>query len=145
MSPRPPRLSRLLAALPLALAWPAHAELVVVVGPRSSVTTLTREQVVNIYMGRHRVLPDGGTAHPLDAAVDSPEHDQFYRSLIGMNLEDLGAYWGRLVFFGRTAPPRRIRNRQALLEQIANDPNAIGYVARKDLPQNLKIVFTLPE
>jgi ABC-type phosphate transport system substrate-binding protein len=136
----------LLAALPLLLlALPVRAELVVVVSPHSDITSLTREQVINIYMGRYRVLPDGSTAHPLDAAADSAERGLFYRGLLGKSLDDVNAYWARLVFSGRTAPPREVPNRQAMLADIADDRNAIGYVERKDLTRNLKIVFSFPE
>ncbi len=136
----------LLAGLPLLVtAMQARAELVVVMSPHSSITSLTREQVINIYMGRYRVLPDGGTARPLDAGADSPERSIFYRSLLGKSLDDISAYWARLVFSGRTAPPREVPTRKALLEEIADDPGAIGYVARKDLTRNLKIVFSFPE
>jgi hypothetical protein len=145
LSPRQRPFRHLLAVLSLLLAVPARAELVVVVSHRSSITSLTRDQVINIYMGRYRVLPDGGTAHPLDAAGDSPERSLFYRSLLGKSLDDVSAYWARLVFSGRTAPPREVPTRRALLEEIDDDATAIGYVARKELPRNLKVVFTLPE
>jgi hypothetical protein len=134
----------LLAAL-MFLALPTRAELVVVVSPHSSIASLSREQVINIYMGRYRVLPDGRAAHPLDAATDSPDRSLFYRSLLGKSLDDISAYWARLVFSGRTAPPREVLSRKALLDEVADDPSAIGYVARKDLPRNLKIVFSFPE
>jgi hypothetical protein len=145
-----PRLSLalrfLLVLLPLlALALPARAQLVVVANSRSSIGKLTREQLIDIYMGRYRVLPDGRAAHPLDAAADAPERALFYRSLLGKNLDDINAYWARLVFSGRTEPPREMADREAMQARIADDRDAIGYVDKKELTWNLKIVFSFPD
>lgn len=133
------------AALLLLPALTARAEMVVVVNAHSHVERLTREEVVNIYMGRYRKFADGSAAHPLDQAADAPERQAFYRKLLNKSQEEINAYWARLVFSGRTSPPVELKPREVLLKELESDPNAIAYVDRRNLPRGVKVVFSLPE
>lgn len=134
-------------------AAPARADLVVVASVRSSFGQLAREDVINIYMGRYRRLADGSTAVPFDLETSSPERKAFYRRLLDKSLEEVNAYWARLVFSGRTTPPTELFGPDALLERLAADPHAIGYLERSQLSRlehagsgrNVKVVFSLPD
>jgi hypothetical protein len=134
-------------------AIPAWADLVVVASVRSVVGQLSREDVINIYMGRYRRLPDGSAAEPFDLAAGSPERKAFYRRLLDKSLEEVNAYWARLVFSGRTTPPTESIGPEEMLDRLAADPHAIGYLERKQLLRfehgsagsNFKVVFSLPD
>jgi ABC-type phosphate transport system substrate-binding protein len=138
-----------LSALP---CLPAQAELVLVVNVRSSIQQLTREEVINIFMGRYRKAPNDTTILPLDQEGDAAARRLFYRELINKSLEEVNAYWARLVFAGRTVPPMPVKGTPELLDKLVNDPNAIGYVERNVLnspegssrAKNLRVVFSLP-
>jgi ABC-type phosphate transport system substrate-binding protein len=142
-------------ALLLALgAAPARAETVVVVAnAQGSVGQLTREEVINVFMGRYRKLPDGSAAVPLDLDPDSPVRKAFYRRLLGKSLEEINAYWARLVFAGRTTPPVETAGPADVLARVAENPHAIGYVDRSYLAgadhgnpgRGVRVVFSLPE
>lgn len=134
-------------------ALPARADLVLVVNSRSSIERLSREDAINIFMGRYRKAPDDSTIRPFDLDGDSPARKVFYRRLIDKSLEEVNAYWARLVFSGRTLPPTQAKGQDDMLEKLANDPHAIGYVDRNFLSaserasraKNLKVVFSLPD
>lgn len=134
-------------------ALPARADLVLVVNNRSSIERLSREDVVNVFMGRYRKAPDDSTIRPFDLEGDSPARKVFYRRLIDKSLEEVNAYWARLVFAGRTVPPAQAKGQDDMLEKLANDPHAIGYVdrdflnasERANLARKLKVVFYLPD
>lgn len=115
----------LLVALALLGGTAARAEIAVVVNPDSGVTEMTREQVVNIYMGRYQGLPSGITAFPVDLA---PLRQDFYRELVDRTLAEINSYWARLVFSGRATPPRRLDDVAAVLEVVSNNRGAIGYL-----------------
>ncbi len=135
----------LASALLLVQLLPAHAEMVVVMSANSPVSTLSRNDVVNIYMGRYRQLPDGSPAIPLDAPPDSEEHRAFYRALVDRSPEEIKAYWARLVFAGRTRPPVPTSGIAAMRSEVAHHPNMLGYMERKDVGPQLRIVFALKE
>lgn len=133
---------RLFISLLLA-ALEAHgaAELVVVANAGSGVASLTREQVVNIFLGRFRQLPNGMTALPVDQPVDDARRAEFYRRLVGKNPAEIRAYWARLVFSGKTSPPHQAATQQEALQWLAQHPGAVGYLASDSLQPSLTVVF----
>lgn len=129
----------LLLALPVVI----RAEIVVVVNPDSGVTEMSRDEVVNIYMGRYQGLPTGDTAFPVDL---EPLREEFYRRLVNRTLSEVNSYWARLVFSGRASPPRRVDNPTAVLEVVANNRGAIGYLDTADVdPQRVRVVYELAQ
>lgn len=131
----------------------ARAELIVIASAHSAIGQLGRDEVINIYMGRYRRLADGGIAVPYDLDAVSAERKAFYRLLLDKSLEEINAYWARLVFSGRTMPPSGLAGPEELLARIAADPHAIGYLDRQQLSRlersgaarNVRVVFTLPD
>lgn len=134
-----------LACVAWLLPCVARADLVVVVSADSGITKLSREEVINIFMGRYRRLPGGATAMPLDIGGDTLEREAFYRRLVGKSLPEINAYWARLVFSGRTTPPEEMFSQREVLARVARDPVAIGYVDRASLNSKVKVVYEFPQ
>jgi hypothetical protein len=119
------------------------AQLAVVVSARSDVEKLGREEVINIFLGRFRQLPSGAMAHPIDLPASLPERAAFYRLLVDKELPEINAYWARLVFSGRTAPPRQARDNEDMLDLVATLPGAVGYIARGRVDNRVRVVLEL--
>lgn len=117
----------LLAALPT-----LAADIVVIANTRVSLDSLSREDAIKVFMGRYRKLPDGSPAQPLDLDPDSEARKNFYRLLINKSLEEVNAYWARLIFSGHTLPPQQAQGAEDVLTRIASDPQIIGYMDRGD-------------
>ena len=135
-----------LPLLLLPLLWLPHAaradDLVVIVNAGSHVHSLTRDQVIDIFMGRYRQLPSGATALPID--VDDPsERQTFYERLVHKNLAEIGSYWARLVFSGQATPPFRAPDSRAALKLVATNPDAIAYCYRSAVTGRVKVVLDL--
>lgn len=144
------RIAPLVLCATLALPCTASADILVVSHSQSPIASLSREEAINIYMGRFRRLPDGTSVHPLDQADSSPARRVFYRQLLNKSLEEINAYWARLLFSGRTTPPAQSRDLEELLARLARDPGAIGYIDRSQMTgsaptRQLRILLTLPE
>jgi ABC-type phosphate transport system substrate-binding protein len=117
------------------------ADVVVIINARSSVERLTQDEVINIFLGRFRQLPSGIAALPADLPATQPEKATFYRLLVNKDLADLNAYWARLIFSGRTAPPRQTRGNDEMLRYVAETPGALGYIERARSDSRVKVVF----
>lgn len=129
----------------LALPVQVHADLVVVVNPENKTEQLTKTQIINIFLGNNREYPGGLPAKPIDLPASSTEKALFYRSLVNKDLDQMAAYWSRLVFAGNTSPPAAVASGQDVLQIVASNRNAIGYLERKSVDTSrVKIVFSLP-
>lgn len=139
-------LSRIfLLVLMLLLPLTAKADLVVVMNLDSGVYKLSKQDVINIYMGRYRKLPNNLFATPLDVYEDAPEKESFYRGLIDKTLPEINSYWALLKFSGKTSPPESLKNQLSILSRVARDRNAIGYVDRANLSDQVRVVYEVNE
>lgn len=133
----------LLTAAGLLASLPAAADLVVVVNPKSGVERLSRDEVINIFLGRYRQLPSGISAQPVDMPASQPEKSLMYRLLVGKDLDQIASYWSRLVFSGRTSPPVQATSTEELIRFVAANRGAVGYLDRSRVDSRLRIVLEL--
>jgi hypothetical protein len=117
--------------------------LVVIVNPDSGVDALSRDDAVNIFMGRYRKLPSGIAALPIDIGGSNPRRKQFYALLLNRDLADIDAYWARLVFSGQTSPPQQVADDKTAVRLVAGNRNAIAYVDGDEVDRRVKVVLEL--
>jgi ABC-type phosphate transport system substrate-binding protein len=140
----PRRLQTLLICALLGIAAPGVAEPVVVVNAASGVVRLGHDEVVNIFLGRYRRLSTGAIAQPIDQPERSPLRAEFYRRLVNKDVNQIDAYWSRLIFSGKTAPPLRTASSQEVATLLAGNPDAIAYLERGQVDKRFRIVLELP-
>jgi ABC-type phosphate transport system substrate-binding protein len=117
---------------------------VVIVHTTNPIEHLSREQVVDIYMGRYTHFPDGHTALPIDMAVNSSLREAYYEKLINKTVAQVNSFWARLLFSGRATPPAVLPDAQAVNEFVIKNKNAIAYIDSQSLNEKTKVVFRLP-
>ncbi len=120
------------------------AETVVVVNAASPINQLSQDEVVNIFLGRYRRLPTGGTAIPIDQPESSPLRAEFYRKLVNKDLNEVNAYWSRLIFSGRTSPPLQTATAAEVIALLMGNASGIGYIDRSQLDKRFRVVMEFP-
>ncbi|MFA6062072.1 MAG: hypothetical protein WC736_05625 [Gallionella sp.] len=125
---------------PVALA---AEDVVVIVNQKIGVNKMTRDEVINIFLGRSRQLASGVTALPLDLPGTSAERAQFYQHLTGKTMNEINAYWARLIFSGRASPPAQVRSHEEAVQMVMDNRSAVGYVSRSKVSPSVTIVFEL--
>lgn len=126
----------------LGLAWVAatcHAEVVVVASANSMLGVLSREQVVNVFLGKSRVV-GGLSVKALDINAGALQ-SEFYSSVIGMSEDQYRAYWSRLVFTGKAFPPAEVANLKDAKQSLSANPSLITYFPFEAVDSSLKIVY----
>jgi ABC-type phosphate transport system substrate-binding protein len=133
----------LLAVAPM-VGRPAPAaaqEFAVVVNSGNPVSSLTRQQVTDIFMRRLTDWPSGhGAIHPVDLPAVSPIRDAFSRAIHGRPGSAVASYWGQQLFSGRGVPPPQRPTERAVLEFVRGDALAIGYVSAGAVSPDVKVV-----
>jgi ABC-type phosphate transport system substrate-binding protein len=125
----------LVLMLPVLASAAEPSSIVVVVNPQSGVDKLTKDEIIDIFLGRYRKLPSGKMALPIDVSEASPDRARFYQLLVKKSSSEMSSYWARLVFSGQTSPPFQVL--------VQSSPNAIAYVDRAAVTANVKVVFEL--
>lgn len=121
----------------LAGASAAHAEIVVVVNAKHAATSMTSEQLTNIYLGKDSSLS------PVDLPEASAEREQFYKKVAGKDAAQVKTIWARLIFTGKAQPPKETSGSAAAVKQVAGDEKAIAYVDRSAVDSSVKVVYTV--
>jgi ABC-type phosphate transport system substrate-binding protein len=120
----------------------AVADVVAVVSAKNPVkTTLSNNQVVDIFLGKANRFPDGSQAVPIDQAEGSAARDEFYLKFTGKSPAQLKAYWSKIIFTGRGQPPKVILNSIEVKKFIIANPNAIGYIEQSLVDSSVKVLL----
>jgi ABC-type phosphate transport system substrate-binding protein len=106
----------------------AGADVVAVVSAKSAVTSLTENQLADIFLGRVSRFPNGLLAVAIDLRDGSPERDQFYARITGKTPAQLRAYWSKIIFTGRGQPPRSVATDLDVKKFVTANAGAIGYI-----------------
>lgn len=125
-------------------AVPAFAEVVVVVSDRSPVTTLSKNQITDIFLGKNSRFPDGNQAVPIDQGEGSSVRDQFYATFIGKSAAQVKAHWSKIIFTGRGQPPAEVSNGSEVKKRLAGNPAAVGYIDKSELDASVKALTISP-
>jgi ABC-type phosphate transport system substrate-binding protein len=130
-------------AVLLTLSNLAAAEIVVIVNPKSPMTSIKPEQVSAVFMGKTSSLPSGSTAAPADLPEGNATRDQFYSKAAGKSSSQVKATWARLTFSGKATPPKELGTSADVKKFVAGNPDAIGYIEKSAVDGTVKAILTL--
>ena len=91
----------------------AAEEIAVIVNPKNATASVTADQVEQIFLGKSTSLPGGGNATPVDKSDGSAIRDDFYQKATGKSNAQVKAIWSRLIFSGKSTPPKALTGSQA--------------------------------
>jgi ABC-type phosphate transport system substrate-binding protein len=127
-------------ALSLAMTRAGKADVVVVVSSKCAVSTLSKDQVTDIFLGKTTRFPDGAPAVPIDQVEGSPARNEFYETFASKSPAQIKAYWTKIIFTGRGQPPKSISNSVEVRKLIAANPQAISYIERSAVDDSVKVL-----
>lgn len=140
-APSPLHRAAIAAVLAAFLPTPGMtAGVVAVVSAKSAVTTLSREQVADIFLGRTSRYPNGDPAVALDQVENSVARDEFYVKYAGKAPAQIKAHWSKVIFTGRGQPPPEVGTDGDVKKRLTNNPNAIGYVEETAVDPSVRVV-----
>jgi ABC-type phosphate transport system substrate-binding protein len=134
-------------ALAASRATPAVAQdegFVVIVNAANPVTSLSRQQVADIFMKRTAQWPQGGDVHPVDQPAVAVVRDAFSRVVHGKPAAAVASWWGQQMFSGRSVPPPQRPTDRAVVTFVREDALAIGYVSTGTPHQDVKLLRITP-
>jgi len=117
-----------------------QADVVAVVSSKSPISTLSKNQVADIFLGKAARFPDGSQAVPIDQAEASVIREEFYTKFTGKSPTQMKAHWSKIIFTGRGKPPKAVSNSIEAKKLIAANPQAIGYIERNSVDGSVKVL-----
>lgn len=124
-----------LAGAMLLAAAVASADVVVVVSAKSSVGSLTKDQVSDIFLGKST------QATPVDQDSSAAVREEFYTRVTGQSAAQVKTHWAKLSFSGKGTPPKSLGGDDDVKAQVAGNPALIGYMEKSKVDASVKVVL----
>lgn len=140
------RLMFAVCAAALMHTTPAQAQarersVAVIIHASNSTGALPTDEISRIFLKRAKSWPSGAAIAPVDREGNSSIRTSFARTFHDRSVSALDSYWQQQIFSGRDAPPPVAESDAAVIEYVARNPNAIGYVsAATDLPATVRVL-----
>jgi hypothetical protein len=114
---------------------PARAEVAIIVSAHSSLAPQVA-QVCQAFLGKVK------SPTPINFNEKSPLRDEFFSKACKKDPVQVQAMWGKLIFTGTGTPPAEVDSSAAMKKTVAADPNAVGYIDKKDADASVKVIAT---
>lgn len=117
------------------------ADVVVIVNKDSGVSSLSASDVKKLFLGKSRTLPGGASAKVVDQPEGAATREEFGSKVLKKSPSQLKAYWSKLIFSGKGAPPQTMDDDAAVKAFVADNANGIGYVDAAAVDDSVTVVL----
>lgn len=122
------------------------ADMAVIVHPSNPITTLSKDEVRQIFLGRMRLYPvTQKNIDPVDQDTSLPSFDTFYHLVTKLTPATLQRLRAMYLFSGKGMLPKMLPNERAVIQFVAEHPDAIGYIQQTSVDKRVKSVFLVTE
>ena len=135
------RLKLFTAALTILASTTAYADLAIIVNPSYNDGKLNIQDIKKLFLGERTAFPDGSYAMPVNHNAGSPDRNQFYSSVLGMNATSLSRYWRRQISMGNNNQPEVVNSYTAVLNTVASTPGSISYINSNMVNNKIKVLM----
>lgn len=115
----------------------------VIVNRSNSITSIDKEFLASIYLGRTILWENGERIKPGMIAVDSPSIKSFLKAVCSSTTRRFNAHWMKQIFSGSGIRPLDFSSSENAIRYIVSHPNAIAIVdgsSNLDKVKHLKII-----
>jgi ABC-type phosphate transport system substrate-binding protein len=128
----------LMAALLLTVCQ-AHAQAIIIANPSVKASEVSAADLRDIFTGSANSLKDGSRVTPV-LLKGGAAHEEFLRTFIGKSDAVFRAGWRSLVFSGQASMPRNLDSDAAMVEYVAHNASAIGYISKTSPHEGVKVL-----
>jgi ABC-type phosphate transport system substrate-binding protein len=112
----------------------------VIVHPSSVVNLMGREELSRIFLRKQLAWRYGEATMPVDQRESSAVREAFTAAVHRRSVQAVSFYWQQQVFSGRAAPPPEKLNDAGVVEYVADNPGAVGYVTPNAKLNGVKVI-----
>ena len=116
----------------------ARAQAVVIANPGVKSSEVSKNDLKDVFTGASTSL-GGGSVTPILLKA-GPAHDEFLSAYVGKNDTAFRAGWRSLVFSGQATMPKSLDSEAAVVEYVAHNAGAIGYVCKATPHEGVKVL-----
>ncbi|MBV1882102.1 MAG: hypothetical protein KUG82_10730 [Pseudomonadales bacterium] len=120
----------------------AIADIAIIVHPDNIVDEVDTENLMRLYLGKRSQIA-GVEFIPVDQTAYQPIREDFYKKVVNKSLAQAKAYWSRMVFSGKGAPPTSLEGAIEMKEWVSKTPLGVGYIDTREVDDSVKVVLVV--
>jgi len=120
------------------LAAKSQAQVVVIANPGVKATEVSKNDLKDVFTGASTSL-GGASVVPILLKAGTA-HEEFLQAYIGKNDTAYRAGWRSLVFSGQATMPKSLDGDTAVVEFVAHNAGAIGYIGKASPHEGVKVL-----
>ncbi len=121
------------------VAVQAQAQVIVIANPSVKTVEVSKSDLRDVFTGAAAELKDGSRVAPILLKAGSV-HEEFLQAYIGKNDSAYRAGWRSLVFSGQATMPKSLDGEAAVVEYVAHNSGAIGYIGKATPHEGVKVI-----
>jgi ABC-type phosphate transport system substrate-binding protein len=129
----------LLLVAALLVATRAQAQVIVIANSSVKATEVSKSDLRDVFTGAATELKDGSRVVPILLKAGTA-HEEFLQAYIGKNDTAYRAGWRSLVFSGQATMPKSLDGDAAVVEFVAHNAGAIGYISKGSAHEGVKVL-----
>jgi hypothetical protein len=116
----------------------AKAQVIVIANPSVKASEVSKNDLKDVFTGASTSL-SGGSVVPILLKAGTA-HEEFLQAYIGKNDTAYRAGWRSLVFSGQATMPKSLDGDPAVVEFVAHNAGAIGYIGKATPHDGVKVL-----
>jgi ABC-type phosphate transport system substrate-binding protein len=120
------------------LAARAQAQAIVIANPSVKAADVSKSELKDVFTGGSSSLA-GSHVTPV-LLKGGAANDEFLSTYIGKSDGAFVASWRSLVFSGQASMPKTVDSEAAMVDFVAHNPGAVGYVGKAAAHEGVKVL-----
>jgi len=116
----------------------ALAEVILISNKSVSASSLSENDVQDIFLGKTAKWPDGSKIHFVTLKGDV--HKDFLKQYIKRTESQYNTYWKKMLFTGKGNRPKEFDSEKEMIDWVASTEGAIGYVSKSTGAGSAKVI-----
>ncbi len=114
---------------------------VIIVNAKSSITELTKKEVMKLFFGKMKKLEGNTKAEPIFQLSSLPIHSLFRNVVLNRTQKQLASYIAIQVFSGHMSKITLAGSSQEVIDLISMNPGGVGYIESSNVTELVKVVY----
>jgi ABC-type phosphate transport system substrate-binding protein len=117
----------------------AAAQVLVIANPSVKTADVSKNDLRDVFTGAASSLKDGSRVNPV-LLKSGATNDEFLSVYVGKADAAFKASWRSLVFSGQASMPKTVDSDAAMVDYVAHNPGAIGYIGKATPHEGVKVL-----
>jgi ABC-type phosphate transport system substrate-binding protein len=117
----------------------AEAQVIVIANPSVKSASVSKGELRDVFTGAAANFNDGSHVTPV-LLKQGAAHEEFLSAYVGKSDTALRTSWRSLVFSGQGTMPKSVDSEAAVVEYVAHNSGAVGYVSAATAHEGVKVL-----